>query len=260
VILTAFALVAVANLSLPASPRAGFAMRGDVVYLGRAASDKVEVVRYLRQGSDWKEESKLPGRYIGPLSLIATKRGVIIADYEGGDIVEFTDDGKQIWKDWVRYPSRIVGGPDGSVWVLKNSGEIVRKIPESSKLEPLLGRFGEEVITDAALDLAPLPDGGVAVIDEAGRILKYARNGGRQVLAQNVSADGLVAVGGSFVALKIEPSPRLFLVNSSRTQTLWEAPGAGTLPVSLFPYDSKTVGLAVEEQGRGVVYLISVGG
>lgn len=259
-ILTTVAILTVSNLSLPASPRIGFAMRGDVVYLGREAADRVEVVRYQKQGSGWKEEAKLPGKYVGPLSLVATKTGVIIADYEAGEIVEYTDAGKQVWKDWVRYPMRIVGGPDGSVWVLKNSGEIVRKIPESSKLEPLLGKYGQEIISDSVLDLAPLPDGSVAAVDEAGRIQKYTRNGGRQVLATGVEADGLVAVGSSFVALKLEPRPRLFQVGGNAAKTLWEAPSSNSVPVSLFVYDARTVGLAVDENGRGVVYLIPVGG
>ncbi len=259
-ILTVALVVSVTVIPLPRTPLHGFGMRGDLAYLAKPADGGgLQVERLRRSGTTWTPEYTFPQRFRGPLAVVALSDGVAIGDYEGGTVMRYRDDGSVVWKTWLRYPNRITRGPGDTVWAFFNSGVIVRKIADSSEFEPFLGKYGQELAMPELSDVAPRPDGGFYALDVNGTLLSVAKGGAVTILAEGLSAHGVIEARGSLYVLNVEGVATLMKVAGGKAQTVWTAPASDEQATNLFALPDGRVGVVTASERAGRVYLITPG-
>lgn len=173
------------EITSPLNPRFGFAMDDSgFAYMGKIVDNKVVCTKLRLRGTQLEEVGTFAGPFKGELDIFITPRGVAITDYAAGVITMFDKGGNKSWSVHCRNPLISKATPNGDIWVVLNTGNVYKKTPVSSSLEPVLGFRGEEISLGDAADIAPLTEGAFYGMDAYDQIFFFDQQGRRKRIAK----------------------------------------------------------------------------
>lgn len=173
------------EIATPIAPLAGFAIDYDGTALApKLVDEKVRLARYRIESGKLVEVKTYDHVFDGMLQIMVTKDGIIVGDYESGNVLEMDRAGAVRWRAKTRYPTMLRGDTAGHVWAVFNSGYIMRKTPDSSEFEHVLQPNGLEVTEDFCIDIVPVGDGTFYTVQEDGELRFYGADRKRVTLGK----------------------------------------------------------------------------
>jgi hypothetical protein len=213
------------EITSPLNPRFGFAMdENGFAYMGKIVDNKVICTKLRLKGTQLEEVGNFAGPFKGELDIFITPKGIAITDYAAGIITMFNKSGNKVWSVHCRNPLISKATAEGDIWVVVNTGNVYKKTPASSSLEPVLGFRGEEISLVDAADIAPLSKHSFYGMDAFDQIFFFDAQGRRKRIAQ-LGGHRLVpsVLGGVLLFREIAEGPVVtHIANSGVVKDVWK--------------------------------------
>ncbi|MGI8923711.1 MAG: hypothetical protein ACR2HJ_06670 [Fimbriimonadales bacterium] len=253
----AAALIATA-IVLPADPTKGFAVDAhDFAYL--AISGRID--KYKVAGNKLQKMQSFAEQFGPDLELLATSKGLIVVDYERETVGLYSYKGVRDWQTRVVLPNIArVDGQDRVLFCLQ-SGSMAWKTSDSSDVEPMLGKDGDELFFPWLLDFCPAQNGAFYALSYDRQIFRLERDGGRRLVGKAPEARGILASikAGVLLLEASDGGQRIVHIADNADQKIsWSAP-ADFPKVEFFGRTGKgQILLAAKTDVGGVAYIVEV--
>ncbi|MBA3726329.1 MAG: hypothetical protein H0W86_07720 [Armatimonadetes bacterium] len=256
--ITIAAAIGATAIVLPADPLQGFAVDAhDFAYL--ASSGRIDKYRI---GSNKLQKVQSFAETFGPnLEMLPTSKGLIIVDYEKETVGLYSYKGVRDWQTRVVLPNiaRIDGL--GQVWFCLQSGSMAWKTSDSSEVESMLGKAGDELFFPWLLDFSTAPNGAFYAMSLDRQMLRLERDGARRPVGKAPKARRILASKGGGVLMLEGPDGGqriVHIADNADQKTIWTAP-ADIPKIEIFGRTGKGhILLAAKTDVGGLAYIVEV--
>ena len=212
-----------ARIEVPLNPEHGIAVgRNGRFYL----NDDGYVTTYELRNSKLERTSQIGRKYGKDLEFLPHGQNVTIVDYDNDKAFDLNFVWREQWSAEVRSPNGAKLDPKGKLWVFALQGSVLRKTPDSSAIEPVLNKYGEELFHPGLYDLEPISDEDYYLLRENGELWLTGKTRIPKKLATMPKAEKLVAsrLGGVLVYDASGTGSIVRVTTDGKSTTLWTAP------------------------------------
>src|SRR5206468_577977 len=121
-------------------------------------NDNGHVTTYELKNAKLVRTSQARPTYGKDLEFLPLGKNVTVIDYDNDKAFELNFVWKEQWSAEVRSPNGAKLDPKGNLWVFALQGSVLRKTADSSAIEPVLNKYGEELFHPGLYDLEPISD------------------------------------------------------------------------------------------------------